>query len=130
MPRITAEPAAAPMPCTNRAQHAARRTIDPVQVIVQHDRLPGDQLAILDIDPNVMPAVAQHRMLAACRIADDGQPALDPLRIERVGIAPVGRPRADAQRSGIEIGMPDDPRVGGRDVRVFRESAPPIAAGR
>lgn len=53
----------------------------------------------------------------------------DPVDAQAVGMGRVHRLGDDADRPGIEIGMPDDPGRGCRSVRMLGESAAPIGAG-
>ncbi|KPF53242.1 hypothetical protein IP65_14810 [Novosphingobium sp. AAP1] len=56
--------------------------------------------------------VRENGMVTSSRISDDGQPGGDSFQIKAIGIGAIGRDRRNAQCCGIEIGMPDDPRLG------------------
>ena len=90
----------------------------------------GRQGACLDIEADVAPAIANHCMFAAILIGDGDQPDAQLRRVDRVRVTPRGGPGLDRQRAGIEIGMPDQPRLGGGDRRILGESEAPRPARR
>lgn len=79
---------------------------------VQMDMSPTCKAAVRDVETNMMAAIRKDRMVTSFGIGGDGQPGSDALQIEPVGIGAIGRDRIDAQGGGVEIGMPDDPRLG------------------
>ena len=101
---------------------------DAMQPIVQMNPRLACQPALRHIEPDMVATVREDGMVIAVRIGDDGQPGGDSFQIEAIGINAIGGDRFNAQRSRIEIGMPDDPRLGCRPGRIFSESAAPTRA--
>ena len=99
-----------------------------MQAVVQmNQRLTGEP-PLRHIEPDMVATVREDGVVIAVRIGDDGQPGGDSFQIEAIGINAIGGDRFNAQRSRIEIGMPDDPRLGCRPGRIFSESAAPTRA--
>lgn len=90
---------------------------------MEDDGAAGEQRAGLDVEADVPPTVGQDRVLAAVAIDGDGEPRRQLLERQRIGITGAGRFGRDPERSGIEIGMPDEPCLGRRAIGVFGESA-------
>jgi len=101
---------------------------DTVQAIMEQNRATGEAAAD-DVEPQMMPAIGQDRMLASA-VGDDGQPWRQQDRIERVGLTGGVGFGNDLKRTGINRGMPNDPGVRGLDLRTLGESAPPTDGGR
>jgi len=92
--------------------------------IVQDHRLAGSKTPLLDVEANMPPSVRKQAMLAG-RATRDRQPRRKPGGLDRIGMTTIGRHRRDADHAGIEIGMPDDPSIRGRKLRILGESATP-----
>ena len=80
--------------------------------IMQDDRRAGQQAAVFDVEPDMLPAVGQDDMLDARFIHRGRQPGRQERGVDRIGVRRSGRRRGRADSSGIEIGMPDDPGIG------------------
>lgn len=109
-------------------QDARLGAAEAMQAIVQMNQRLTCQTALRDIEPDMVTTVRENGMVVSARIGDDGQPGGDSFQIEAIGIGAVGRGRDNGQGRGIEIGMPDDPRLGCRPGRIFSESAAPTLA--
>ena len=101
-----------------------------MEVIMEQNRYPGDQMARFQIEPDMMPAIGKYGMVTTFGVGGDRQPACQHCGIETIG--GVGRSvhGDNAQCARVEIGMPDDPRVRGRKLRMFVESGSPITPDR
>jgi hypothetical protein len=69
-------------------------------------------------------------MLRTLFAASDGEPVGEPIGRDAIGIVSMRAARDGTERAWIEIGMPNDPRLGGLDLRALGESESPIAADR
>jgi hypothetical protein len=76
----------------------------------------------------MMPAVAQDGVLAPVGIRNQRQPRGKDARIDHVAFIARSRLGLDQDRAGIEIDMPDQPRLGSGDCGIFRESEAPRTA--
>lgn len=74
-----------------------------------------------------MPAVGQDGMLAPAIVDCDSEPGCDSIDANTVRVGRVRGEGGYADRPGIEIGMPDEPRLRSREVGMLRESAAPRA---
>ena len=108
-------------------QQAGLRRRKPPQPVMQQNRFLARQTALLDIEPNMMPAIGQDDMLASNRVGRNREPGGDPVDADTVRVGRVRRLGVNGNCPGIEIGMPDDPRLRGLEVGMLGESAAPRA---
>ena len=98
-------------------------------MVVENDRAAAEA-ARLEIEPNMMPAVGQDRMFEAVGIDGECEPRRQLDRMDSIGVARICWHGDNAQRTGIEFGTPDDPRVRRRQLRTFGESESPTGQDR
>ena len=97
--------------------------------IVKNDRS-ANQAARFDVETNMMPAVGQHGMFMAIGVDGKREPRRQLIRDDAIGIAGVRWHRRDEQGARIIVGVPDDPRIRGCEVRTFGESEVPTGSDR
>ena len=115
---------------TSQRQNMRCDTRQAMKPVMQHDRHARDQMTGFQIEPDMPQPIGQHRMFAPIGIGRERQPACQHRRIDAVGCRDFDRHGNDTQRAGVEIGMPDDPRVRGFPLRMFGESESPRAMDR
>lgn len=83
------------------------------------------QASYCDIQPDTMPAIGQNGMFPTALPRNDRQPARDPIESKPAGLLGNGRDSDNAERSGIDIGTPDDPGRRCFPSRMFNKSEAP-----
>ncbi len=99
----------------------------PAQAIMEQNCLLSLQPALFDVEPDMVESVRQDRMLAPLRIDRDREPRRKLVDAEAIAIGWICGLGSNAERPRVEIGMPNEPRLRGREVGMFRESAAPRA---